>query len=250
MSEEIQQLEAQIAAIGRPDSVFAPLSALRANIEAKRRWDAANPEAAKRHFELVARLRELQEAAEMADVERRRNERMADKLEAAGVGDRSTTAAISPATQTAALEAVRRWFESGRTWCVLSGRPGVGKTVAATWAVREALRGGDTAAFRPAVVVAKLSMFDAGAGELAYLKRVDILVLDDYGAEMPSEFAKAQFHELLDARNESRSKTLLTTNLGRREFADRIGPRLVDRIAGDGVVHELTGASMRRREAP
>lgn len=242
------EIEAKIATLGRPESVFAPLSALRANIATKLAWDLAHPAEAAEYFRLVGQLHEAQRDAEAHDLEERRSSKLLELLGAAGVGERTVTATNAP-DDTQALNAVRRWLKGKRTWCVLLGRPGVGKTVAAVWALREALSDGHTAAFRRTGAVSRLSQFDAGADEMRRLSRVQLLVLDDYGTEHASEYAKAQLYQLLDTRHEERLRTVLTTNLSREQFRAHAGDRLVDRIAGDGLVVELNGVSLRRREA-
>lgn len=239
------ELEARIRALGRPEAVFAPLPALMANIREKAAWDAANPVLRDEYFRLVGQLVELRDAAKAAADEVERANRSMRRLRSSGVGDRSLEAADEP-EETPALGAVRRFLANDKTWLVLLGAKGCGKTVAATWAVRERVLDGHSAAFRRVSEVGKLSAFEAGAEELARLAKVELLVLDELGTEFASDFARAQFHELLDKRHEAKLKTILTSNLPAPEVKQRLGERIADRIEGSGGVVQIGGGSLRR----
>jgi len=260
------QLEAEISALGRPGMTLAArpdssgalrngFRAIAQSLERAKAWDAANPEKAQTYRELCARLDAETKRLEREESERTALERAlrtsAAKLSRCGAGDRSLAAAADP-DDTEALGVVKRWLaEKGKVWLALCGTPGTGKSVAATWAVREAIRSGSTAAFRRTSEIAKLSGFEAGAAELEHLKRVDLLALDDFGAELLTDYARAQLFELLDARHEAYGRTILTSNLqwqGAGGMAERLGERLVDRIAEGGTRQQLQKApSMRRR---
>lgn len=245
----ISELEAAIEALGRPRADFSHLQAVWASLEAARRWDQENPQAASRYRELCAELERQTRAAEEREAEAKRAQRLLDRMRArldrSGVGERSFEAANEP-QETKALGIVRQWLAGGESWLVLCGPKGTGKTVAATWAVVEAIRRGDDAAFRRTSEVAKLSHFDVGAAEYERLARTHLLVLDEVGAELLTDYARSQLHELLDRRHESpRLKTLLTSNLLPKAFGERLGERIVDRIQHAGGIQLITGQSMR-----
>lgn len=252
----LEDLQAELDAIGRPRPSVYAVRELAAHRERARQWDLANPEAAARwrvlaeQVTVATRERETQER-EAAAVDRRLRTQ-GDRLARSGVGERSLAAAVDP-QPTEALSVVQRWRTTHElTWLALCGPKGTGKSVAATWAVREAIRGGSTAAFRRASELAKLSQFEAGAEELDRLKRVHLLVLDDFGAELLTDFAKAQLHELLDHRHENYGRTILTSNLrwqGPGGMAERLGERLVDRIGQAGRCVQLSPANSLRRRA-
>ena len=249
------EIEQQIKALGRPELAFAPISLARLTLQRARDWDALHPEACAEYRRLCVDFER-----ETLRIEREERERVSldralrlssVKLERSGAGERSLAAA-SQAQDTEALGVVRRWLaEPSKVWLALCGAPGTGKSVAATWAVREAIRSGGTAAFRRTAEIAKLSGFEAGAVELEHLKRVHLLALDDFGAELLTDYARAQLFELLDARHEAYGRTILTSNLqwvGAGGMAERLGERLCDRIAEGGTRQQLAKAdSMRRR---
>lgn len=253
MTPRIRELEAAIAALGRPTLSLAGLRAILDSGAQANAWDAAHPVEAARYRALVDELEVETRRAEAQEAERLAAERFlrtsAARLERSGAGERSLTEAAN-AHDTEALTAVKRWLQdASKTWLVLCGPKGTGKSVAATWAVRHAITTGSTAAFRRASELAKLSGFDAGAVELEHLKRVDLLVLDDVGTETLSDWARAQLHELVDTRHEAYGRTILTSNLqwrGTQGLEARLGERVADRIAQAGTVVQVAGASMRR----
>lgn len=248
----IEALEARLKAIGRPSLPLASLRELTMGRAAQRAWDAAHPDGAAEHFALTADLDAAVREAEALEQQLRVAEKALRRLEASGVGPRSLDAASAP-DETPAIAAVRRWLgDSSRTWLVLCGSKGTGKSVAATWAVREVCRQGSSAAFRSMASLAKLSSFDAGADEMAYLKRVHLLVLDDVGTEVLTDHAKAQLHDLLDARHEHYGRTIVTSNLlwdaplAPGSLQERLGERLVDRVRQSGGVVQFKGPSLRK----
>jgi len=243
------QLQAAIETFARPRLSLAGFGAIAMSAAAARAWDAAHPVEAAERARLVEELESETRRAERewaeAEAADRALRRAGVRLEASGVGERSLAAALE-ARETEALAVVRRWLpRKNETWLALCGEKRCGKTVAATWAVREVIRGGDTAAFRRASELSKLSQFDAGAAELDYLKRVHLLVLDDFGTELLNDYARAQFHELLDARHEAYGRTILTSNLAwlpkgsQPGFAQRLGERLAARVREAGCAVQL-----------
>lgn len=251
------RLRAEVEVLGRPALAFATVPRLRASLSACQAWDLANPDKSAEYRRLVGLLeaetqRADREAAEMVAVERALRA-TAWKLETSGAGERSLSVAAQ-ARETEALGAVRRWLGTPDcAWLVLCGAKGTGKSVAATWGVREVVRGGDAAAFRRTQTLAKLSQFDAGAVEFEALASCHLLVLDDFGAELLTDYARAQLFELLDRRHEDCARTILTSNLkwqGDDGMAARLGERLVDRIGQSGRVVQLSPLSSMRRGAP
>ena len=248
----IAQLEAAIDAIGRPATTSLALQAIVRSRAEKQAWDAAHPAEAREYFRLCALLETEVTRAERERVEIDRAERalrsMGAKLERSGIGQRALEAVEKP-QDTEALGAVKRWLpDAALNWLVLCGAPGTGKSVAATWAVRETIRSGSGAAFRRTQSLAKLSAFDVGQAEFEALKHVGLLVVDDFGAELLTEYARAQIFELLDWRHENYGRTIVTSNLPWAELKTRLGERLVDRIGQSGRLSQLSaGKSMRKR---
>ena len=60
---------------------------------------------------------------------------------------------------------------------------------------------------------------------------VDLLVLDDLGAERTSGWVRDRLYLIINRRYESLKPTIITTNLGMRELQDQVGERIVSRLS-------------------
>lgn len=157
--------------------------------------------------------------------------------------------------QTRALKVVRAWLERDDVppVLVLSGGTGTGKSVAAAVALVERRAG----LWRTAAQLCRT--FSASFGDQFEDQELCLtaatLVCDDVGAELGQhrERMTATLIELLEHRKRSPRymRTVITTNLNRREFEQRYaGARLLSRIAAEaGVVAwaETKESDMRRR---
>ena len=76
---------------------------------------------------------------------------------------------------------------------------------------------------------------------LDYVSHCQFLVLDDLGAEKPTEWAVAKLDKIIDHRYISRLPTIFTSNLELGKLPLRIGDRL-----GEGAVCVLKAGSYRR----
>src|SRR4029079_399844 len=78
--------------------------------------------------------------------------------------------------------------------------------------------------------------FDAEAGEQSYsdlferLATVDLLHIDDLGAENRTEWVLEQLYALVNERYEAQRSLVVTTNLEERELEEQIGERVVSRL--------------------
>ncbi|MBT9153242.1 MAG: DNA replication protein DnaC [Firmicutes bacterium] len=61
---------------------------------------------------------------------------------------------------------------------------------------------------------------------------VNLLVLDDMGAEKPTEWVADRLYTVIDSRYRHMRPTIYTTNLNLDELAARVGERIVDRVLG------------------
>lgn len=155
----------------------------------------------------------------------------------------------------AIAEFVRSWWRDLPTpWLLLYGQLGVGKTGLTIGAVKLALSAGRSALFRSFVDVlsdirATYRTRDAAepdeADLMRALKSVDVLALDDIGAERPTGWAQERLYEILNHRYNERKRTVLTTNLSGAEMTDRLGERIVSRIDGMAWIYEIDGPNLR-----
>jgi DNA replication protein DnaC len=146
-------------------------------------------------------------------------------------------------------------LEAGRgLW--LMGDVGTGKTSLAMLVSKQALEAGRSVAIYslPRLLARIRRTYDAEAGEQSYLEffgrltSVDLLHIDDLGAEKRSDWVLEQLYALVDERYESRQSIVVTTNLDQASLEEQIGARTVSRlveICGDPL--PLFGDDLRYR---
>jgi len=125
---------------------------------------------------------------------------------------------------------------------VLSGEKGSGKTVGAAWWAMHRAR---PTRFMRASALARLSRYASEREELYTNCRA--LVLDDVGAEYADEKGSfvSDLDELVDVFYADRRKLVITTNCTGKQFLERYGERIADRLAECGKWVFITDTSMR-----
>ena len=120
----------------------------------------------------------------------------------------------------------------------LMGDVGTGKTTLAMLVSKSALEAGFTTAIYslPHLLSRIRRTYDAEAGEQGYLEffdrltSVDLLHIDDVGAEKRTDWVLEQLYAVVNERYEASRSILLTSNLDQMELEGQIGPRTVSRI--------------------
>lgn len=87
---------------------------------------------------------------------------------------------------------------------------------------------------------------DSYAERLYQLRTVRLLAIDDLGAERATDWVREQLFEIINHRYEHRLPTFITTNYGLDELAERIEPRVLERILEDAEVIDVDGPNLRR----
>jgi DNA replication protein DnaC len=144
--------------------------------------------------------------------------------------------------------------EGNSMW--IMGDIGTGKTALAMLVSKAALQAGKTVAIyslpRLLSLIRESIEHDEGVvGFLERLSAVDLLHIDDVGAENRTDWALEQLYTIVNTRYEERRSIVLTTNLKHDELAEQVGERIVSRLVemcGDTVV-PLYGED-RRRQRP
>jgi DNA replication protein DnaC len=172
-----------------------------------------------------------------------------------GVGfDRPPVSDIDASVTSAVRAYVRRLDEhldSGRgLW--FEGDVGTGKTTLAMLVSKAALDAGRTVAIYslPRLLAEIRTTFDEDADRsyvalLDRLTAVDLLHVDDVGAEKTSPWVLEQLYALVNARYEEERSMLITTNLDREALAEQIGARTVSRLSEMCEVLPLYGTDAR-----
>jgi DNA replication protein DnaC len=160
------------------------------------------------------------------------------------------------------VESVRRYvarieenLDRGRgLW--IQGDVGTGKTTLAMLVSKAALTAGRSVAIYslPRLLNLLREAIDSEQGMLDLLDRlaaVDLLHLDDLGAENRTDWVLEQLYSIVNARYEAERAIVATTNLMPDELSERLGSRTVSRlveICGDLI--PLFGEDRRREFRP
>jgi len=186
------------------------------------------------------------------------------RLSGWGIPPREIDLVLTGLRDTTSLAFVKDWLRSadaaqGPTMLVMAGPKGVGKTIAAIYAMMHSdpwLPHGDKwkpdqiPRFRHVSDVAEVKLFgdEEDRKKRHEIKSSQMLVVDDVGVEFMSEMFLALFDSIVNARYGSMGRTILTTNLTADQFSTRYGSRVYDRIKGRGDWYDIDEESMRGRE--
>src|SRR5271165_7645953 len=149
------------------------------------------------------------------------------------------------------LRAIEQNLDSGRgLW--IAGDVGTGKTTLAMLVSKAALDAGRSVAIYslPRLLNLLRESMTTEDGMLDFMDRltaVDLLHLDDLGAENQTDWVLEQLYSIVNARYESERAILATSNLMPDELTERLGSRTVSRlveICGDLI--PLFGEDKRR----
>ena len=186
-----------------------------------------------------------------------------------GMRNRMTIGAFDPAARgglskdefdslTYAYKSMELWARYPMEWKLLTGPVGVGKTHLAVAAALLREERGDAVFF---TTVSDLldRLRSAYAPDspalpedlLEQVKTVDLLVLDDFGAERSTPFAEEKLFQIINYRYEERLPTAITTSLEFREI-ESSRPRLASRLEDREVVMRIpmSGPDYRRGRKP
>jgi len=172
--------------------------------------------------------------------EAREAAKLAERLTDAGIPRALIGDALAP-KPTKATALVDDWLPGTGRLLVLAGLPGVGKSVAAAYAIRR-YRG----TWIRCSQIAKVQGFGAEHEQSRHrLKNTRLLVIDDLGAENNTDFSRSAVEELIADRYDDNVRTILTTNLDVKAFKAAYTGRICDRIAGEDAFEWIAGPSMR-----
>jgi DNA replication protein DnaC len=121
----------------------------------------------------------------------------------------------------------------------LEGDVGTGKTTLAMLVSKKAIEAGRSVAIYslPRLLARIRRTYDGDAGELSYLEffrrltSVDLLHIDDLGAEKRSDWVLEQLYAIVDERYATNRPMIVTTNLDIPQLEEQIGHRTVSRLS-------------------
>ncbi|HEY4427282.1 MAG TPA: ATP-binding protein [Solirubrobacteraceae bacterium] len=132
------------------------------------------------------------------------------------------------------VRAIEETLDSGRgLW--IQGDVGTGKTTLAMLVSKAALDAGRSVAIYslPRLLNLLRESMDSQQGKLDFMDRltaVDLLHIDDLGAENQTDWVLEQLYSIVNARYEAERAIVATTNLMPDELSERLGARTVSRL--------------------
>ena len=137
----------------------------------------------------------------------------------------------------------------------LSGPPGLGKTFLSACIARTVSENGfsvvyDTAGNIFAQFEARKFLRDSPDGldardETRRYLNCDLLILDDLGSELTTQFTQSALYELVNTRLVGGRHTVISSNLSMEEAARRYAPQIVSRLDGEYHVLHFFGDDIR-----
>lgn len=143
-------------------------------------------------------------------------------------------------------------FRPGARSLLFSGATGLGKTFLSGCVARQVSENGYSVVY---VTAGKLfSDFEAVKFERAEAESLrdyrdcELLIVDDLGTEMTTEFVKAALYELVNTRLLERRTSLISTNLNEDNLEARYGGQIASRLLGGYRVIYFLGDDIRRKK--
>jgi len=149
--------------------------------------------------------------------------------------DGHTTDAAQKASLRLAFETARNYSENPRGWLLLHGGYGCGKTHLAAAIANTRLAAGQPALFvnAPDLLDHLRATFGPGS-DVSYddlferVRNVPLLVIDDLGAESPTQWAQEKLYQIFNHRYNAALPTVVTSNTELERLDPRLRSRLVD----------------------
>ena len=150
------------------------------------------------------------------------------------------------------LNVCRRYaqsFRPGSGNLLLSGAPGLGKTLLSACIARTVADGGYSVAYASAPKLFSAferERFGSGGEDLERYTRCDLLMIDDLGAEMTTQFVISTLYTLVNDRLLDHRAMVVSTNLRPEDLDPRYGPQLRSRLLGSFQYVPFVGRDIRQ----
>ncbi len=144
-----------------------------------------------------------------------------------------------------------RDFSTRSPSLLFSGGPGLGKTFLSAAIARTVADSGFSVAYESAGQIFadfEAEKFGGGGGELTEkYRRCDLLILDDLGTELTTQFTLSALYALLNGRLLEELPTVVSTNLTTDELRRRYTPQIASRLLGRFELLLFVGNDIRMR---
>lgn len=140
---------------------------------------------------------------------------------------------------------------SGNTSLFVMGKVGRGKSHLASALLRAKLEQGIAGLFVevPELLARLRACYDNPEDKfetvVETVRDIDVLVLDDVGAEKATDWAREQLYRVINHRYNHCLQTIATTNVSNKALTERVGERIVSRLQGLGLTYSLPGPDRR-----
>lgn len=156
---------------------------------------------------------------------------------------KTATTETLPDKARASLEA---WLNSPDRNVTVAGPVGSGKTHAAWGILRAAAEHGLSCRAVGAVDLIDLLKPSGDPDLTRRIHEADVLLIDDIGAERPTEFATERLYTLTNQRWEWQKPIVTTTNLSRKALDDTLGARTASRLFDGALIIKLADINHRK----
>ena len=143
-------------------------------------------------------------------------------------------------------------FEEEDKNLLMMGKPGLGKTFLSSAIAHELLEKGHTVIYISAGEFAarvQANKFGDRPEELQPYYDVDLLILDDLGAEFKTQLTSSALGEIIDRRLRRGKKMIFSTNLSAKELENNYSARIVSRFLGYFDLLYFIGKDIRRQRS-
>ena len=139
---------------------------------------------------------------------------------------------------------------------LLSGDPGLGKTFLSACIARVVSETGHSVVYDTAAHIferfeaQKFSRDETGGADedVSRLLRCDLLIIDDLGTELTTEFVRSAFYQIVNTRLMTNKKPIISTNLSPAELSRRYGANILSRIEGAYRILPFFGDDIRKQK--
>ena len=143
-------------------------------------------------------------------------------------------------------------FQPGAKSLLFSGATGLGKTFLSACMARQVAENGHSVVYATAGKLfadfEAVKFERAEADTLRDYRDCELLIVDDLGTEMTTEFVRAALYEIVNTRLLERRSTLISTNLNERDLEARYGGQIASRLLGSYRVIYFLGDDIRRKK--
>lgn len=148
-------------------------------------------------------------------------------------------------------------FGRHRDNLLLFGEPGLGKTFLSACVAREVSEKGFSVVYDTAGHI--FSQFERqkfsregeasdAEGEVTRVLHCDLLILDDLGTELLTEFVRSALYQIVNGRLQTGKCTIINTNLSPAELGRRYSPQIRSRLDGEYRQLAFFGEDIRRQK--